>query len=56
MSTTLFPYKTLFRSNEDKSITDRLKNAGELLGIKVLDHIIIGYDGDYYSFKENELI
>ncbi|OZV10848.1 DNA repair protein RadC [Tissierella sp. P1] len=43
-------------SNEDKSITDRLKNAGELLGIKVLDHIIIGYDGAYYSFKENELI
>ncbi|BBA71024.1 hypothetical protein YM18_2506 [Geobacter sulfurreducens] len=29
-------------SREDMEITRRLKEAGELLGIKVLDHIIIG--------------
>ncbi|MBU1200943.1 MAG: DNA repair protein RadC [Nanoarchaeota archaeon] len=38
-------------SEEDKTITERLFDAGELLDIKVLDHIIIGNDC-YYSFKE----
>ena len=38
---------------EDKEVTKLLDNAGNLLGINVLDHIIIGKDG-YYSFKENE--
>jgi DNA repair protein RadC len=37
-------------SIEDKEITDKLFNAGELLSIKVLDHIIIGNEG-FYSFK-----
>ncbi|MGC9519212.1 MAG: RadC family protein [Desulfuromonadaceae bacterium] len=31
-------------SREDISITRRLKDGGELLGIRVLDHIIIGHD------------
>ena len=38
-------------SSEDKSITKRLYEAGEIIGIKVIDHIIIGGD-DYISFKE----
>ncbi len=42
-------------SNEDISITRRLKEAGELMGIKVLDHIIVG-DGGYLSFVERGLI
>jgi DNA repair protein RadC len=29
-------------SDEDREITDRLKEAGDVLGIKVLDHVIIG--------------
>ncbi len=41
-------------SSEDISITRRLKEAGEILGIKVLDHIIIG-DGEYLSFVERGL-
>jgi DNA repair protein RadC len=40
-------------SKEDKEVTKLLDNAGNLLGINVLDHIIIGKEG-YYSFKENE--
>lgn len=28
-------------SRDDKVITERLENAGEILGIKVLDHVII---------------
>lgn len=38
-------------SEEDREITSRLDAAGELLGIQVLDHIIVGKSG-YYSFKE----
>ena len=37
---------------EDISLTNRLKEIGLLLGIKVIDHIIIG-DDRYYSFLEN---
>ena len=42
-------------SGHDKNITNRLKECGELIGIEVIDHIIIG-DGVYFSFKENMLI
>ncbi|WP_055340043.1 DNA repair protein RadC [Paraclostridium sordellii] len=42
-------------SNEDKNVTLRLIKCGELIGIEVIDHIIIG-DGLYYSFKENMII
>ncbi|MGN0711725.1 MAG: DNA repair protein RadC [Anaerovoracaceae bacterium] len=42
-------------SREDRDITGRLSEAGGILGIKVLDHIIIG-DGDYFSFKNEGLI
>jgi DNA repair protein RadC len=42
-------------SREDREITRRLKEAGEILGIKVLDHIIIG-DGAYYSFVESGIL
>ena len=38
-------------SYEDKEITTRLKAAGELLGIRVLDHLIVG-DGCYCSFAD----
>src|SRR6266571_3163060 len=38
-------------SSEDIAITRRLKEAGDILGLKVLDHIIIG-DGEYLSFVE----
>ena len=38
-------------SPDDLAITRRLAAAGEILGVPLLDHIIIG-DGRYYSFKE----
>lgn len=38
-------------SNEDINITKRLFEAGQLIGIPLIDHIIIG-KGHYYSFKE----
>lgn len=36
---------------DDLEITRRLVATGEVLGVDVLDHIIVG-DGRYYSFKE----
>lgn len=39
-------------SNEDNNITKRIRDCGELLGIGLIDHVIIG-DGAYYSYKEN---
>lgn len=41
-------------SEEDKATTQRLIKAGEIIGIPVLDHIIVG-DGSF-SFAENGLI
>ena len=40
-------------SEEDIQITKRMKDAGEILGIAILDHIIIGKIPDYYSFLES---
>lgn len=42
-------------SNEDIAITKRLIEAGNILGISVLDHIIIG-DGVFVSMKASDLI
>ena len=38
-------------SSEDVALTKRLVDAGEILGIKVMDHVVIG-DGCYRSFSE----
>ena len=44
-------------SREDLEITNRLIEAGNLLGIKVLDHIIIGdNESSYISFKQKTLM
>ncbi len=42
-------------SAEDITVTKRLVEAGKLLGIAVLDHVIVTMDS-YTSFKERELI
>jgi len=42
-------------SHEDIAITERLADVGEIVGIKVLDHVIIG-DGKYTSMMEKVYI
>lgn len=42
-------------SSEDQEVTLRLIEAGKILGIRVLDHIIIG-DGIYVSFRQRNLM
>ncbi len=46
------PSNNVLPSKEDINITKDLINAGKILGIKVLDHVIIG-NNNYYSFFEN---
>lgn len=40
-------------SAEDRTLTRRLQEAGNILGIQVLDHVIIG-DGRYVSFADEK--
>jgi len=42
-------------SREDKSITKRLCDVGDVVGIKILDHIVIS-DDNYFSFKESDIL
>lgn len=39
-------------SPEDVSLTSRLSQAGEILGIRLLDHVILG-DRSHYSFADS---
>lgn len=41
-------------SEDDKKTTETIRKAGEIVGIDVLDHIIIGKD-DYFSFVEHNM-
>ena len=50
------PSGKLQPSQPDKDLTDKIKKAGDLLDIKVLDHLILVPNGDYYSFADNGLI
>ena len=49
------PSGEIIPSEEDKKITQRLKEAGDILGIPVIDHIIVG-DNKYFSFKEHSYL
>lgn len=42
-------------SRDDMALTKRLTESGDLLGVRVLDHIVFG-DGRYVSFKERKLL
>ncbi len=39
-------------SREDLDVTRRLIQAGKLLGVPVLDHVVIGADGAFVSIRE----
>jgi DNA repair protein RadC len=38
-------------SPEDRLVTERLRRAGEVLGIELLDHVVLG-EARYFSFAE----
>jgi DNA repair protein RadC len=49
------PSRNVSPSEEDKKLTSRMKQAGELLDIRVLDHIIIA-GNNYFSFADEGLL
>lgn len=49
------PSQNVTPSGEDHAVTQRLAEAGSLLGIKLLDHLIIASDS-YFSFKKEGLL
>lgn len=49
------PSGTKRPSKEDLAITERISKGGDLLGIKVLDHLIVTHEG-YYSFRDEGII
>jgi DNA repair protein RadC len=49
------PSGNLLPSREDRDITARLKEAGGILGIGLLDHLIFSQDG-FYSFLEHDIL
>ena len=46
------PSQNIAPSEEDIKLTQRLSEAGELIGIELLDHLIINNNNEYYSMKE----
>jgi DNA repair protein RadC len=43
-------------SPEDRRVTQRIDEAGKLLGIDVMDHVIVGDKGHFTSFKERGIL
>jgi DNA repair protein RadC len=43
-------------STADLHLTRRMREAGELIGIPLVDHVIIGSDGGYHSLHEAGLV
>ena len=51
------PSGTVVPTEEDRKVTERVKQAGEILNIPLADHVIIGGgNGAYLSFKEAGLL
>jgi DNA repair protein RadC len=46
------PSANLLPSQADISLTKKFKEAGEVLDITVLDHLILSAEGAYYSFAD----
>lgn len=50
------PSGRLEPSREDIALTNRMQQLCTLAGIPVLDHIILGKDQYYYSFREKDIL
>jgi DNA repair protein RadC len=50
------PSGSLIPSNADIELTKKLKEASRVLDLKLLDHIILSYDGHYSFANESSLL
>lgn len=46
------PSTSLYPSQADKNLTKKLVEAGKVLDILILDHLILSPEGGYYSFAD----
>ena len=49
------PSGNLKPSDRDKDVTKKIRDAGEMLDIKLMDHIIVGHEGQYLSLSDEGL-
>lgn len=49
------PSGVLKPSDDDLKVTERLRYAGDIMGVRVIDHVIIA-DKGYYSFSQHNLL
>jgi DNA repair protein RadC len=50
------PSGNLNPSESDTKITHKIKEAGNLMDIQLLDHLILTTEGNYYSYADNGLL
>ncbi|MBW8244263.1 JAB domain-containing protein [Muricauda oceani] len=50
------PSATLTPSQADRQITEKIRKAGAILDIRLLDHIILAPDGSHYSFADEGIL
>ena len=50
------PSGNLKPSQADRNITRKIKSAAEVLDLKILDHLILNPDGQYYSFADEGIL
>ena len=50
------PSGNLTPSNADKNLTQKIKKAGEILDVKLLDHIILTPNRQFFSFSDEGLL
>ncbi|MEW2921125.1 MULTISPECIES: RadC family protein [unclassified Allomuricauda] len=50
------PSGQLRASEQDRQLTQKIKQAAQLFDVKVLDHIILAPDGSYFSFADHGLM
>jgi DNA repair protein RadC len=50
------PSGNLNTSESDSRLTQKIKEAGSLMDIQLLDHLIVATDDNYYSFADNGLL
>ncbi|WP_079712064.1 JAB domain-containing protein [Salegentibacter salinarum] len=50
------PSGTLKPSEPDRRLTQKINNAADFFKIKILDHIIISPDGNYFIFADNGIL
>ena len=43
-------------SMDDRRFTDRMREAGSLIGVRLVDHIVVGHDGTFMSFQSRGLL